>query len=118
MRWHEARLGGHVLPGWVPILEKLNDGLLALDPDLEINQVKEKFGALRFYYFATQNAEEIKALVREAEIASEKICEVCGVDAPEGPALHGTSWLKTLCPEHAERRERTGEPAWKMVDEP
>ena len=35
--------------GWYNILDELDNKLAYLDPDYQINQVKEKFGTLRFY---------------------------------------------------------------------
>lgn len=43
-----------VREAWHPIVEKLNEDLLAIDPNYKVLQVKEKFGDLRYYY--TTNA--------------------------------------------------------------
>lgn len=41
---------GHpVGDGWMPIVLEAHEKFLALDPDYEINQIKEKFGGLRYY---------------------------------------------------------------------
>lgn len=60
-----------------------------------IEQVKEKFGALRFYY--TGGDEAIDGMVRMAESMSSVTCETCG--AP-GTTL-GKGWLKTRCDAHS-----------------
>lgn len=36
-------------PGWASILKRLDVVLAAIDPNLEVFQVKEKFGGLRVY---------------------------------------------------------------------
>jgi hypothetical protein len=36
-------------PGWYPILARLDTGLAAIDPGYVVQQVKEKFGGLRYY---------------------------------------------------------------------
>lgn len=67
-------------------------------PQVTLDQVKEKFGTLRFYY--TGGDEYISGLVAMAEAMSGVSCEVCG-----NPAKRvGGSWLTTLCKTHAEAR--------------
>ena len=66
-----------------------------------LDQVKEKFGTLRFYY--TGGDDEISGMVRMAESMSGVTCETCG--AP-GKSRDG-GWIKTLCDHHeAERQQR------------
>lgn len=66
-----------------------------------VDQVKEKFGTLRFYY--TGGDSKIDGMVRMAESMSAVTCEVCG---KPGEQRHG-GWVKTLCDEHeAERQAR------------
>ena len=68
---------------------------------IEVRQVKEKFGQLRFYYTAHGVSKELRDglrnLVDKAERASGHICERCGSDAA---SLRQTDsgWLATLCP--------------------
>ena len=62
-------------------------------------QVKEKFGGLRFYYQGGDR--HISGMVRMAESWASVTCEVCG--AP-GTIRHG-GWIKTLCDAHHEERE-------------
>lgn len=63
-----------------------------------IDQVKEKFGGLRFYI--SGGAEEINNHITFAEIMSTKMCEVCGAS---GKRRDG-GWVSTLCDAH--HRER------------
>jgi len=63
-----------------------------------VDQVKEKFGTLRFYY--TGGDDYIDGLVSMAEAMSGVTCEVCG---NPGSTL-GRGWLTTLCEKHAEER--------------
>jgi len=81
--------------GWMPIVLKLNEEIMAIQPDYEIAQIKEKFGTLRFYIGA--GTDETHKLIDEAEAKTAHTCEVCG--AP-GEARHD-GWVKTLCDEHA-----------------
>lgn len=54
-------------------------------------QVKEKFGTLRFYM--SDETEEITNLIHEAESASSQTCEDCGAFAK----MRGTAWIETKC---------------------
>lgn len=59
-----------------------------------VEQIKEKFGTLRFYY--SGGDEYVNGLVSMAEAISGKTCDVCG-----GPGkLTGKNWLATRCKEH------------------
>ena len=55
------------------------------------DQVKEKFGGLRFYY--SGGDEEIRGMVDMAELMSHKICELCG-----SPGIKRSSgWVVVRC---------------------
>ena len=59
-----------------------------------VDQVKEKFGALRFY--VTGSDYTIDGMISMAEHMSEHTCEVCGNPGE----LRNGSWLVTLCDLH------------------
>jgi len=80
-------------PGWRPLVRDLDAKLRAIDPDYTIDQVKEKFGGLRFY-FSSERYGELEPLVNEAERQSFKLCEDCG---EPGSIEDSGAWLKTLC---------------------
>jgi hypothetical protein len=63
-------------------------------PQVTLDQVKEKFGTLRFYY--TGGDDYISGLVSLAESVSGITCEECG-DAGEG---RNGGWIRTLCDKH------------------
>jgi hypothetical protein len=66
--------------GWLPLLEELHNNLVKIDPNYRVYQVKEKFGALCFYY-AISNPElynQVRDLVQSYERRSLKICEKTG----------------------------------------
>lgn len=60
-----------------------------------LDQVKEKFGGLRFYY--TGGDDYISGLVSMAESMSEVTCETCGAPGKR----QGKGWIRTTCEEHA-----------------
>ena len=68
-------------------------------PQVTLDQVKEKFGTLRFYY--TGGDDVIDGMVRMAESMSGVTCEECG---NPGKRIGG-GWVTTLCEEHAKARD-------------
>lgn len=102
--------------GWWPILEAICANIQShIDwqqeqmtrfnrgegcPQVRVQQIKEKFGGLRFYY--TGGDDYIQGLVRMAEAWAAQSCEECG---RPGKA-RGGGWVRTLCDEHAEEQAR------------
>lgn len=96
--------GFAVGPGWWPILETLCANIQQhlnwknreseIVPQVVVEQIKEKFGGLRFYYQGGD--EQIHGMVRMAEAWADKSCEDCG--AP-GKRRSG-GWIRTLCDLH------------------
>ena len=62
-------------------------------------QVKEKFGTLRFYTSGGDRL--IDGMIWFAESMSGRICETCG----NSGKLRNSGWLVTLCDEHQTERE-------------
>ena len=60
-----------------------------------VQQVKEKFGGLRFYYYGGDDI--VAGMVAFAEAMSQQICETCG---NKGKTNWKRSWVKTLCEKH------------------
>jgi hypothetical protein len=93
---------GIVGPGWVPILERLAVDLKALGWNGGVDQIKEKFGGLRFYLTANAipepHREAASARISQAMQESYKTCEQCGTteQVTTGPSP-GRSWIDTLC---------------------
>lgn len=58
------------------------------------DQVKEKYGTLRFYY--SGGDDYIRGMVSMAESMSGVICEECGKPGTTG----GKGWIRTTCIEH------------------
>lgn len=70
-----------------------------LVPPVVVQQIKEKFGGLRFYYEGGD--EYIRGLVSMAESWAGHSCEECG-----SPGQRRTGgWVRTLCDLHEERRQ-------------
>lgn len=81
--------------GWNDLVERLIDQVIALDPEIQIDQIKEKFGGLRFYTGGT--TDDVHYLIECAEDASERTCDVCG---SEGITRENRGWLACRCEIH------------------
>jgi len=84
--------------GWIDIVIELDLQLEALDPGYTIQQVKEKFGGLRYYYGPTEGATALtraamEVYIEKAERICECTCETCG----NSGEFRGGGWLRTLC---------------------
>ena len=79
--------------GWGALIDPLIEGCKT--EGVQIHQIKEKFGGLRFY---TDGGESLglRAAIDRAERQSYRVCEVCG--EPGIKRLGG--WIKTLCDAH------------------
>lgn len=64
------------------------------------DQVKEKFGTLRFYY--SGGNEDIRSIVSFAEKLSGNICEICGSTKHVGSTK---GWLTTICKDCIDKTE-------------
>jgi hypothetical protein len=94
--------------GWYNILDQLMGNIQhhidwknkkeEVVAQVTLDQVKEKFGTLRFYY--TGGDDVIDGMVRMAESMSGVTCEECG---GTGKRVGG-GWVTTLCETHAEAR--------------
>jgi len=95
-------------PGWWPIIQALcaniqshtdwwnkNHEKNPVVIQVTVNQIKEKFGGLRFYY--SGGDDKIDGMVRMAESWAIHSCETCG---NVGKSRSG-GWIRTLCDEHA-----------------
>ena len=99
--------------GWYPLVADLHRELLKIDPTYSVQQVKEKFGGLRFYSqpenreLDDQTVRKFRQLVHKAEEGSLHVCEECG---GIGTHRNVSGMVATLCTVHfAEARERMQE---------
>lgn len=69
---------------------------------IRVQQIKEKFGGLRFYYEGGDR--EVSGMVTMAEAWAARTCETCG---DRGKQRSSGGWVRTLCDKHeAEYQER------------
>jgi hypothetical protein len=98
--------GSEVGDGWMPTVLETHARLKHLDAGYTIDQIKEKFGGLRYYFTPSADCPEIVGdimydVVNVAEWRCGRLCELCG----EPGDLRADGWYKTLCNEHHEERE-------------
>jgi hypothetical protein len=86
--------------GWYDILDNLCGSIASYGnvDDVMVDQVKEKFGQLRFYVVGGDD--KIDGMIWMAEHMSGHTCEICG----ERGELRTGSWLVTLCDMHHDAR--------------
>ena len=95
--------------GWFNILDQLMGNIQhhidwknrkeEVIAQVTLDQVKEKFGTLRFYYSGGDDA--IDGMVRMAESMSGVTCEECSAPAQ----THGPGWIRTICKPCETKRE-------------
>lgn len=98
-------------PGWAKIIENLDDLINTVDSEYQIDQIKEKFGGLRYYItnsdkYRTKIKENFPAFIdpvslyiNNAQRNSFLTCENCGKKDSEVETRpnEGEFWIRTLC---------------------
>lgn len=82
--------------GWYDLIDYLCGAIASYgnSEDVLVDQIKEKFGQLRFY--TNYSDERIDGMIWLAEHMSGHICEVCG----NRGEMRTDGWIRTLCDEH------------------
>jgi hypothetical protein len=89
--------------GWYDIIHTLSSELETLNNNgatITAEQVKEKYGTLRFYISyndetTKEQVNQANIFIGEAEFRSAKTCEGCGKPGK----IQGTGWIYTACDE-------------------
>lgn len=85
--------------GWKDIVLQADKMLAHMDPNYEIQQIKEKYGTLRYYYATyhksgSVESEIMRAIETWAEHRSQYTCESCG---KFGELRDDRYYIVTLC---------------------
>lgn len=98
---------GSVGIGWGKLVGALWDFCKMQNPPIDIHQVKEKFGTLRFYVggVTSERYDSVYTIISAVEHLSGYICEVCG----EEGKLRGQRWYYTSCNKHAKIGDKDSE---------
>lgn len=86
-------------PGWASIIEECDRRLRELDSGYAVDQIKEKFGGLRYYATSSSPDVDVKAweaAIEDARNQSLETCENCG---NAGKLSRFGYWCRTVCPE-------------------
>jgi hypothetical protein len=97
-----ATVGFEYLTGWIDLLDAPFTwlDLIASDRQWAPDQIKEKYGTLRFYWHGDL-PDLGDAIIASAEHLSGHVCEMCG--AP-GSQQSWNGWWSTTCPDHGRWR--------------
>jgi len=71
--------------------------------EIQIDQIKEKYGTLRFY--VSNCPDYIEGMISIAEEESGHVCEMCGA---KGETVKIKGWYSTLCPHHKKAKKEAG----------
>jgi len=80
--------------GWVPIVRKLCEDVEEIDVGIDVHQIKEKFGSIRFYYTTLSSREDINELIKDAQSQAKRTCQRCG---EPGEDRSVNNWITVLC---------------------
>ena len=109
--------------GWKDIIERTHEKLSHIDPDYKIDQIKEKFGGLRYYYsHSFEDYNDIRRkimddIVTAAEIEASRTCELCGANcnSDEVEVRSHNYWYFGYCKSCADKH--TGGKEYSMLVE-
>ena len=82
------------------MIEEIDEVLKRTHTTIHIDQIKEKYGQLRFYFSGTA---ELHDIVEKYSMLSENICIICG--KPDIPMID-TGWVCPICQECFEDNQR------------
>ena len=87
-------------PGWYDLIASVDLYIRSICPDYQIDQIKEKFGGLRYYYSLPEGVsdstrEGVNSFVAVAEVLSFCTCESCGDEGKLQARPSG--WWVTRC---------------------
>ena len=90
--------------GWYQLVIDCDKELTAIDPNYGVFQIKEKFGALRYYMSpcndtTPEQRDAMWAITSKYEELSKTVCEATGQPGVLMKSIGG--WRKTLNPEYA-----------------
>lgn len=79
--------------GWLELVDGLCEKLNVLEKPPLVEQVKQKYGGLRFYI--SNASEKAYEIINEYENRAESICEFCG--SMDNVTKSSTNWIFTVC---------------------
>ncbi len=92
--------GSAIGEGWYDIIRELDKQIAELYPEYVVNQVKEKFGGLRYYIddIPDEVHADVYDFINEAYMKANVSCDVCGAPGKIGNV---SEWMiATRCEKH------------------
>lgn len=82
--------------GWFNIIRELSRKIVVIDPTVQAEQVKEKFGGLRFYTRGgtMETADAVDKAISAAARQADVTCEYCGSMEDVKPT---SGWITMMC---------------------
>jgi hypothetical protein len=102
--------------GWYDLLDNLlndintyyHENYGTIPEEFHVDQIKEKFGGLRFYVSGSDKY--VDDLISKAEDLSYQTCEFCGSN---DDIMHSSGWIVTACKKCIESNDRLKGRSWK-----
>lgn len=86
---------------WMRDIYEKGELVIKKVPDISVEEVKEKFGQLRFSVKGADDS--IRGMIQMASAMSATICEECG--KPGKLSSTKTGWIRVLCKEHSPKSD-------------
>ena len=80
--------------GWLKLVDNALTRIRNVDAEVQVIQVKSKFGGLRIYTENCENLHTVDNIINEATDRAAKTCEKCG---ETGESRSKNGWVATLC---------------------
>jgi len=93
-------IGSDIPEGWLNIVIDLDKQLSEINDDYTIDQIKEKFASLSFY-FSGIDYSQVRSILEDAESKSMNTCQICSKPGH----VRKKDWWVTLCDKHAKLRD-------------
>jgi len=99
----ETYLSLDIRAGWLDHVYQMHEALIAIVPNYSIIQIKEKFGALRYYINASECEHDstkqfiVDSIINFGENMSKQICERCGKKYYTVSSRSFYHWTHTYC---------------------
>lgn len=104
--WTNDPCWSYVTDGWRDLVVRLHNTLVKVAPDYRVDQIKEKFGGLRFYTNIGYDEDSIPhMIISHFENLSFQVCDICGERGECGRV--GGGYIATRCEKHRDQIERT-----------
>ena len=86
--------------GWNALIDAMSAELQQAHPEVQYEQIKEKFGVMRVYLYGTtkESFDVAYSIVHKFEDISATTCETCG--SPDAEIVSNAGWLSATCGKH------------------